>query len=180
MTSQRTTFRIGVTGHRSLPAGAGFRACLESAVARAIALADGDAAELVIVSALAEGADRLVVEIARARAQVALEAILPMEAAEYELDFAGEASRRAFRALLGCARDVRVTPARGSRDDRYHEAGLAMLARIDLLLAVWDGQPARGRGGTAEIVSHALDRGVPVLWISTSEPYRVHQLDARR
>jgi hypothetical protein len=27
------------------------------------------------------------------------------------------------------------------------------------LLAVWDGQPARGYGGTADVVAHARDRG---------------------
>ncbi len=35
--------------------------------------------------------------------------------------------------------------------------------RSDVVLALWDGQAARGRGGTAEIVSYAEQQGVPVL-----------------
>jgi len=33
-------------------------------------------------------------------------------------------------------------------------------------VAVWDGKPARGVGGTADIVSYARQKGVPVavLW----------------
>ncbi len=37
----------------------------------------------------------------------------------------------------------------------------------DVLLAVWDGKPAAGRGGTAEIVAYALKRRVPVVAIPT-------------
>jgi hypothetical protein len=32
----------------------------------------------------------------------------------------------------------------------------------DVLLALWDGGASRGRGGTAEIVAYARERGVPV------------------
>lgn len=35
----------------------------------------------------------------------------------------------------------------------------------DLLLVVWTGERARGAGGTADAVRHALDRGLPVLWL---------------
>ncbi len=37
-----------------------------------------------------------------------------------------------------------------------------MLDRADELWAVWDGEPARGPGGTADVVAHARGRGVPV------------------
>ena len=35
-----------------------------------------------------------------------------------------------------------------------------------MLVAVWDGQPARGLGGTADVVAYARQRGVPmeVIW----------------
>ena len=40
-----------------------------------------------------------------------------------------------------------------------------MVDRCDVLIAVWDGEPARGPGGTAEIVAYALERGRPIVHI---------------
>jgi len=45
------------------------------------------------------------------------------------------------------------------------EASKAMLARTDRLFAVWDGKPARGYGGTADVVAEARKRAVPVTVI---------------
>jgi hypothetical protein len=42
------------------------------------------------------------------------------------------------------------------------------VAQSDILLAVWDGQAARGRGGTAEVVDYAIRRGVPVLHLDAA------------
>jgi hypothetical protein len=42
------------------------------------------------------------------------------------------------------------------------DAGLRMLDEIDLLVAVWDGQRARGFGGTAQVVDAAEERHLPV------------------
>ncbi len=41
-----------------------------------------------------------------------------------------------------------------------------MLDQAEGLIAVWDGAPARGRGGTAEIVEHARRRHmtVHIIW----------------
>jgi hypothetical protein len=38
--------------------------------------------------------------------------------------------------------------------------------RSDRLLAVWDGKPAQGLGGTGDIVAYAKSRGLPttVIW----------------
>jgi hypothetical protein len=42
--------------------------------------------------------------------------------------------------------------------DAHMEASLRILADADELLAVWDGQPARGYGGTADVVNAARAR----------------------
>ena len=44
-------------------------------------------------------------------------------------------------------------------------AGRATVAHCDVLIAVWDGLRARGRGGTADIVQLALARGTPIVHI---------------
>jgi hypothetical protein len=45
------------------------------------------------------------------------------------------------------------------------EASIEMLKSADLLFAVWDGLPARAFGGTADVVAHASEVGVPVTVI---------------
>ena len=59
------TFRIGVTGHRDLSEPDDLRQPIREAIARLlslVAVAPGAGLALVVVSALAEGADRLVAE----------------------------------------------------------------------------------------------------------------------
>lgn len=37
-----------------------------------------------------------------------------------------------------------------------------VLDTVDRMIAVWDGQPAGGHGGTADVVEAARERGLPV------------------
>jgi hypothetical protein len=50
-------------------------------------------------------------------------------------------------------------------EDAYCAAGEAVVERSDVLLAVWDGRPAKGIGGTGEVVAAAGRSGVPVSWV---------------
>jgi hypothetical protein len=167
--------RIGVTGHRSLPEDQSLADRVAEAVRGVIDWRDEPPC-LVVVSALAPGADRLVAEAVLRVPGAELEALLPMPPEEVELDFPEPASRAEFRDLLARAREIDVIPSAGSRRANFESAGLAMLERIDVLLALWDGEPARGQGGTAEIVAYAETRGLPVVWIATTAPYPVRIL----
>lgn len=153
-------FRVGVTGHRRLPAGVG------PGVDRALdAVAHAAGGAVTVVSSLAEGADRLVVERGLARAGWSLEVVLPLDPSDYESDFGGDGSVGDFRALLDRAAAVDRVPSQPTREDAYWAAGLAVLDRCDALVAVWDGLPARGRGGTAEVVATARAVGRPLAWV---------------
>lgn len=130
-----------------------------------VAPAVGGAAALRLVSALAEGADRLAASAALAFG-VSLDAILPFPAEEYERDFKRADSRVEFRALLGRAASVLVLDgAPGARDRAYEAAGMALLDNCDLLVAVWDGGAGRGRGGTREVIDEAARRAIPIVTI---------------
>ena len=119
-----------------------------------------------LVSALAEGADRIAAESALDQGQ-SLEVILPFEAEEYERDFSEPEVIEEFRDLLGKASSVVVLDGHISgRPHAYEAAGLTMLDNIDLLIAVWDGEPGRGRGGTHEVIMDAAKRTMPVIIIS--------------
>ena len=41
--------------------------------------------------------------------------------------------------------------------------------RCDAIIAVWDGEKSRGRGGTAEIVGYAQEQSVPIAWVHTAD-----------
>ncbi|MBO0749418.1 MAG: hypothetical protein J2O44_03170 [Porphyrobacter sp.] len=118
-----------------------------------------------LVSALAEGADRLAASAA-IDAGVRLEVVLPFVAAEYRKDFANQASCDEFDRLLDRAETVLVLDGKADERQRaYEAAGMTLLDNCDLLIAVWDGGPGRGRGGTREVIEEATRRAIPVIVI---------------
>jgi hypothetical protein len=46
--------------------------------------------------------------------------------------------------------------------------GRATVAHCDILIAIWDGLPPRGRGGTGEVVQLALTRGTAIIHLNPS------------
>ncbi len=150
--------RFGVTGHQMLPA---------EIVARAVehwqqVLPTG--AEWSGVSSLAEGADQLFAAHVLA-AGGALEVIVPC--AGYGTSLATDEGRARFDELRAAARTVITLPYPEPSEEAYLSAGQTLVDRCDHLFAVWDGRPARGLGGTADIVRYARSRGRPttVLWV---------------
>jgi len=47
------------------------------------------------------------------------------------------------------------------------EAGESIVNEADVLVAVWDGKPAAGLGGTADVVTYARNLGKPLIWINS-------------
>lgn len=171
------TVAIGVTGHRMLAEVDRIAAGVDEAVGLLEHAAPG---EWTVITALAEGADRLVAERLLRRRGTRLVVILPMAAEEYERDFADARSRAAFRRLLARGDEVVVLRPRPSREAAYVAAGLAVLERCDILIAVWDGQDELGPGGTAAVVAEARRRAKPVVWVhagnrtrATDEPVSI-------
>ena len=171
---------VGVTGHR-LGALADVRvAAIRGEIDAALGAIDREALAvfrregalfaasapvLTLVSPLADGADQMAAEAALARGW-RLQAVLPFDRATYARDFADDEDAKRFAALLGQADCVLELP--GDPDDdaeAYMAAGRATIAHCDLLIAVWDGRPPRGRGGTAEVVHLAVAQGTPVIHV---------------
>jgi hypothetical protein len=76
-----------------------------------------------------------------------------------------------YDALLTQATDVTRLDHVESDSTAHMDASLRMLDEADELLAVWDGKPARGHGGTADVVDAARARGIPVtiVWPNGAE-----------
>jgi len=153
---------IGVTGHRKLADREGLAAKIDAVLDKIAHNAAGG--DLVLVSPLAEGADRLVAERVLARGG-GLEAVLPMAEADYEADFADAASRTDFRSLLARARKIHRLPGSSKKEEAYAEAGRYVVEHCDVLIAIWDGRLANGPGGTADIVAYARSRSRPLFVI---------------
>jgi hypothetical protein len=178
--SRGSNLRIGVTGHRAVALAPLTLMRLQDAISSAFSALKQGAAEiskqarpndnrhgLQVVSALAEGADRMVAAVGLAHG-AALVAVLPFSRAAYLQDFPEERSRQDFMRLLAEAAEVieldgRIT-SEESRNAAYSAVGEAVVARSDLIFALWDGRPPNGPGGTSEIVEYARRRGCPVLW----------------
>jgi len=153
---------LGVTGHRVLPDAAELTERVDGALDD---LAEGRAVHL--LTSLAEGADRLVAHRVLARRGGTIEAILPLAVDDYEDDFVDPPSREEFHALLdrATASEVATGPTRTAA---YAAAGYAVVERSEGLLALWDGRPARGEGGTADVVAHARSLGRPVRVVAVA------------
>jgi hypothetical protein len=171
---------IGVTGHRDLREEDVSR--LEAEIAGIIArlrhdyLKDDGETPIIVLSALAEGADRLVARVALGQG-ARLIAPLPMPREEYARDFEpglkpGNAAE--FDELLAQAIAAPVIPfTHGNsleavrsnpkqRAEQYRAVGLFIIQHCNVLIAIWDGDERNmAAGGTAEVVRFAR-QGIPL------------------
>lgn len=163
---------VAVTGHRDLLASE-----IPAIRARVKGLLSWLGAQyphrrLRVMSALAEGADRLAAEEALALG-IDLTVCLPMPQALYLDDFETAASRAGFESLCAQASDVFELPlVRGQsldqvavpgneRDKQYAQLGVFLCAHCHILLALWDGKPDVKLGGTGQVVRFHHDDIMP-------------------
>lgn len=131
---------------------------------------------LIIVSPLAEGADRLVAQEAISLG-FELQAVLPFSQVEYERDFEAPGSAEEFRGLIKQATAVmQLDGTRSQSKQAYERVGRSVFAHADVLLAIWDGEEPELRGGTAQIVTEARAENCPVLWVQSKAPHEIKLL----
>ncbi len=125
--------------------------------------------ELIVLSALAEGADRLVARVALADG-FRLIVPLPMPIDEYKKDFTTQSSKDEFDFLLSKAAwhyalplvegntFDNIRPYGEPRDKQYAQLGAYIAQESHFLLALWDGIPLTLLGGTSYIVRYKLQQ----------------------
>ncbi len=157
---------IGVTGHRNL--------CTEELpVLRGIVRNELDTLKkkcphspVIVMSSLAEGADQLCAKVALEEG-LGLIVPLPMPEDEFIRDF-DEGSKSAYEELKAKADSCFVVPHREpyaeGRDYLYRQADIYVAEHCHILMALWDGSPARPGGcGAAETVDFKLNRSFAML-----------------
>jgi hypothetical protein len=170
---------IGVTGHRDLRDQDMPR--LEQEVAAIIGgvrrdyLGGDRETPIIVLSALAEGADRLVARVAL-KEGARLIAPLPLPLEEYRRDFEPglkSGNMAEFDALLSQAIAAPVMPLHASLEDiradgkkraeQYRAVGIFITQHCHVLLALWDGDDQDvAAGGTAEVVTFKRG-GIPLM-----------------
>jgi hypothetical protein len=149
--------RIAVSGHRGLT---GLTADLVEKAIRA-ALAE-HVPDVIGLSCLADGADQI---FARAITDLGGELEVVVPASDFRAGLPTHAHPE-YDMLFSHAAAIQRMPFTESTSQAHMEASKTMIDQADELYAVWDGQPARGYGGTADVVAYARQHGRPVrvIW----------------
>jgi hypothetical protein len=161
---------IGLAGHRQLADPGSIITGIDQAIWKIRAAFPNSKYRL--LTSLAEGADRLMSWKMLVVLEAPLTAVLPMPEVEYLRDFDTPESLEEYRRLVVLAEEVIVFPMATPRSQAYLAAGRYIVEHSDLLVAIWDGQPARGDGGTGDVVTLARQCGLPLVWVHTG--MRIH------
>jgi hypothetical protein len=149
--------KIGFTGHQGLTRKS------ESLVRAAIAESLRGIKDVQGLCSLAEGSDQIFAEEVIAAGG---ELIVVIPSIGYENTFKTTDTLQRYRRLLEQSIETVFLDFSSPRDEAFFAAGKRVVTDSDQVIAVWDGKPAGGRGGTADVVRYAQDLGkeVVVLW----------------
>lgn len=169
--------RIGVTGHRKLYDDFRIRDSVRKVLGEIEELLHRELRcspyTFTVISPIAEGSDTIVAQevmdwkVSDRAYPPFLEVVLPMAEEEYLTDFESSAAIDEFHRLSARARVVRTLKGMGSRKASFENVGKYVVHNCDVLIAIWDGKDAAGRGGTGDIVAYAGKLGHLIAWINS-------------
>jgi len=116
---------------------------------------------LTTISSAANGADSLFLEEVNRR-NIPYLIILPFPRERFAKDFSSTDWERVSKQLKS-ALEVEEISAPGN--EGYWEVAERTIEQADVVLVVWDGQPAAGMGGTGDAVAFARTMSKPLIWI---------------
>jgi len=148
--------RVGITGHQRLDDPTAWP-WVADVIRSELAILPPP---LVAITSLAIGADQLFANLILERGG-SIHAVLPYR--EIERSFSPE-DLPLFRKLATQS-ELEILDTPGTDQDAYLAAGLRVVDLSDLLFAVWNGLPAVGKGGTADVVDYARRKGIQLLHI---------------
>lgn len=145
--------RIGASGHQNLP-----NEAVDYVTSRIRELLERHPTDLIGVCSLAAGADQL---FARTVLQAGGRLHIVIPCVQYRTTFSPNEAK-AYDELLAAASSSEMLPFEVPSEVAFLAAGQRVVDLAELLIAVWDGRPAQGAGGTGDIVSYAGDQDVEV------------------
>jgi len=157
--------KIGITGHQRFDDSSvvpWVEGCIRARL--------NEFTKLTGLSSLAKGSDQIFARVVL-NLGGELEAIVPFPG--YEAMFEDARDAASFRELRAQCAAVTTLEFMDTKEQSYLLAGEYISDHSDLLVAVWNGRPAAGLGGTADVVAYALRHGRTVYQINpvTHEAY---------
>lgn len=160
------SIKIGITGHRKIKNPDEVKAKIEASINQI--LKDNQTNEFIAYTALAYGADTLFAQVAKEKYNAPIKAVIPFQKEEYEKDFDKPEFLTEFNKWYDELKPEELTQLKlikddekkndENRNDAYEAVGKHIVEKCDVMLAVWNGQPAGGKGGTTDIIDECLKK----------------------
>ena len=112
------------------------------------------------MSCLARGADQLFAKTCIEK-NVDLIAVVPSE--DYETTFEDDQILSQYHRLLSQAKDIVRMEFAKSTGRAFFEASKHLVNNSTILIAIWNGKPAKGFGGTADVFEYAMRQNKNII-----------------
>ncbi len=150
--------KVGITGHQDLGSEETL-SWLSDTLESVINQYDIDLG----ITSLAVGADQLYAEILRKK-HIRYIAVIPSDG--YQKTFTVSNQLERYIDLLQSAFNTIRLPFIKPTEAAFYESGKQIVHLSDMIIAVWNGLPAKGLGGTGDIVEYALSIKKPVMHLN--------------
>lgn len=155
--------KIGITGHQNLGTQYTKQWVKKVLFEEITKLASVEAA----YSSLAVGADQLFGEIVLQHG-INLYAIIPCSNYDEAFDSRG---KKKYLNLVSLCHGIEELSFPYPSEEAFLSAGKLMVDHADLVFAVWDGLPAKGLGGTGDIVEYAISKKKQLIHLHPIEKF---------
>ncbi len=144
----------GITGHRELQNIEWIKATMKEVISE-MEITYG-------VTCLASGADELFAELLR-HESISYTAVIPC--INYETTFEKEGLKKFVFSKSRASKLIELNNDNPS-EKAFDEAGNTVVDNSEILIAIWNGQEAKGLGGTADIVEYAKSKNKTIIHIN--------------
>jgi|GEM_PF-6872501 len=169
---------IGITGHRALSdiQKKKVRPVVKKALQNImfIELERSPDTTFVALTPLAEGADHLFADVAMELA-IPLQVLLPFEKEKYLEGFSSDERRAEFHATYnvvdaGSKRELNILGS-SEPNELFMKLGYEVVNKTDYLIAIWNEKKGKGKGGTADTVTQAMNLKKDLLLINPEDEF---------
>jgi hypothetical protein len=151
--------KIGITGHQNLGSISNFHE-----IANILKQIVSEYPITLGYTCLAKGSDQLFAEILL-EIGIPYVAVIPSD--RYENTFTEKGTFEKYKVLLQHANRKTLLPFAQPEEKAFYEAGKYVADSVDLLIAIWNGEDAKGLGGTGDIVKYCLSLKKEVVHLNS-------------
>ena len=154
---------IAISGHRRIHNEENLRVSIQNVLQKIIE--EHPNSQIILYSALAEGADQLAATEALKFPYVTLIVPLPLPENEYFKDFLSMEGKETYRNLSMQAKTVVDLPLQKEHSMAYEYLNDYLVEQCDLFIVLWDGLDGNSKEGTGAVVGKANAAGKGIYWI---------------